>query len=103
MGGTGPAIERPEFEIPEHPVGSGAPFSRDDATARRAVAALYRSAANVLEDVARQGFGRGLCVIDDRFIAAGSTPSTVTVFDLETQDEIAGTAKLARSRQVRTG
>jgi len=40
------------------------------------------------DDVARQGFGRGLCVIDDRFIAAGSSPSTVTVFDLETQDEI---------------
>ena len=32
--------------------------------------------------VARQGFGRGLCVIDDRLVAAGSSPSTVTVFDL---------------------
>jgi hypothetical protein len=34
--------------------------------------------------IARQGFGRGLCVIDDRLVAAGSSPSTVSVFDLET-------------------
>jgi hypothetical protein len=32
--------------------------------------------------IARQGFGRGLCVIDDRLVAAGSSPSTVSVFDL---------------------
>ena len=32
--------------------------------------------------LARQGFGRGLCVIDERLVAAGSSPSTVTVFDL---------------------
>lgn len=34
--------------------------------------------------IARQGFGRGMCVIDDRLVAAGSSPSTVSVFDLET-------------------
>mgnify|MGYP001350716347 FL=1 len=33
--------------------------------------------------IARQGFGRGLCVIDDRFIAAGSSPSTVSIIDIE--------------------
>ncbi len=32
--------------------------------------------------IARQGFGRGLCIIDERLVAAGSSPSTVTVFDL---------------------
>lgn len=32
--------------------------------------------------IARQGFGRGLCLIDERLVAAGSSPSTVTVFDL---------------------
>jgi hypothetical protein len=32
--------------------------------------------------IARQGFGRGLCEISDRLVAAGSSPSTVTVFDL---------------------
>jgi len=37
--------------------------------------------------LARQGFGRGLCVIDNRYVAAGSSPSTVTVFDLP-QNEI---------------
>ena len=32
--------------------------------------------------IARQGFGRGLCTIDHRLVAAGSSPSTVTIFDL---------------------
>ncbi|MBT8064328.1 MAG: hypothetical protein KJN94_04870, partial [Gammaproteobacteria bacterium] len=40
------------------------------------------------EKVARQGFARGLCAIDERFIAAGSSPSTVTVYDLETAKEV---------------
>ena len=35
------------------------------------------------EQVARQGFGRGLCVIGDEVIAAGSSPSTVSLYDLE--------------------
>jgi hypothetical protein len=41
------------------------------------------------EKVARQGFGRGLCVINDRFIAAGSSPSTVTLYDLPSGTEAA--------------
>ncbi len=40
------------------------------------------------EKVARQGFGRGLCVIDDNIIAAGSSPSTVTLYHLESGSEI---------------
>ena len=32
--------------------------------------------------VARQAFGRGLCVIDDERFAAGSSPSTITLHDL---------------------
>lgn len=32
--------------------------------------------------IARQGFGRGLCVIDEHRIAAGSSPSTVALYDL---------------------
>jgi hypothetical protein len=31
--------------------------------------------------IARQGFGRGLCVVNDRFIAAGSSPSTISLYD----------------------
>jgi len=38
--------------------------------------------------LARQGFGRGLCVINDRLIAAGSSPSTVTLYDLDSGSEI---------------
>lgn len=33
--------------------------------------------------IARQGFGRGLCVINDRLIAAGSSPSTVSIIDIK--------------------
>ena len=38
--------------------------------------------------IARQGFGRGLCTINDRLVAAGSSPSTVSVFDLETGQNV---------------
>ncbi|MDX1480828.1 MAG: hypothetical protein R3315_04075 [Woeseiaceae bacterium] len=33
-------------------------------------------------NIARQAFGRGLCVVDERFVAGGSSPSTITLFDL---------------------
>ena len=33
--------------------------------------------------VARQAFGRGLCPISDRFVVGGSSPSTITLYDLE--------------------
>ena len=38
--------------------------------------------------LARQGFGRGLCVIGERFVAAGSSPSTVSVFDLQSGQSV---------------
>lgn len=34
------------------------------------------------DKVARPGFARGLCVLSDRLVAGGSSPSTVTVYDL---------------------
>ena len=34
-------------------------------------------------NIARQGFGRGLCTIGNGFIAGGSLPSTVTLYDFE--------------------
>lgn len=40
------------------------------------------------EQVARQGFGRGLCVLNERLIAAGSSPSTISVCDLESGDYV---------------
>jgi hypothetical protein len=33
--------------------------------------------------IARAGFGRGMCVINDTLVAAGSSPSTVALHDLE--------------------
>lgn len=32
--------------------------------------------------IARQGFARGLCVLDDGLVAGGSSPSTVSVYDM---------------------
>ena len=31
---------------------------------------------------ARQGFGRGLCVMNEGLIAAGSSPSTISIIDI---------------------
>jgi hypothetical protein len=39
--------------------------------------------------IARQGFGRGLCVVHDRFVAGGSSPSTVTLYDLQSDQTVA--------------
>ena len=35
------------------------------------------------EKLARQGFGRGLCLYKDNIVIAGSSPSTITVWDLD--------------------
>lgn len=39
-------------------------------------------------NIARQGFGRGLCLIGDRFVAGGSSPSTISLYDLETNQKV---------------
>ena len=36
--------------------------------------------------IARQGFARGLCVLSDTAVAGGSSPSTVTVYDLRANE-----------------
>jgi len=38
--------------------------------------------------VARQGFGRGLCPVGDRFVAGGSSPSTISLYDLKTEQKV---------------
>jgi hypothetical protein len=38
--------------------------------------------------IARQGFGRGLCPVGDRFIAGGSSPSTITLYDLDSNQKV---------------
>lgn len=54
------------FEVPIYPESELEPGSFEDPS------------------VARQGFGRGLCVLDDRRFVSGSSPLTVSVHDLET-------------------
>ena len=49
--------------------------------------------------VARQGFARGLCVIDEHHIAMGSSPSSITLFNLETKERV-GSVNL--SMDIRT-
>ena len=39
--------------------------------------------------IARQAFGRGLCPVDGRFVAGGSSPSTISLYDLETNMTVA--------------
>jgi len=50
-------------------------------------------------DVARQGFGRGLCPVGDRFVAGGSSPSTISLYDLENKQTV-GSVNL--SMDIRT-
>ena len=38
--------------------------------------------------VARQGFGRGLCLVGNRFVAGGSSPSTISLDDLHTNQKV---------------
>jgi hypothetical protein len=38
--------------------------------------------------IARQGFGRGLCPVGDRFVAAGSSPSTISLYDFENEQKV---------------
>jgi len=54
--------------------------------------------ADLPEDYARQGFGRGLCVTDDGVIVGGSSPSTVTAYDLRTGEPL---ASVRMTRDVR--
>jgi len=39
--------------------------------------------------VARQGFGRGLCPVGERFVAGGSSPSTVSLYDVDSDQLVA--------------
>ena len=36
--------------------------------------------------IARAGFGRGLCAISETLVAAGSSPSTICLYDLEKKE-----------------
>lgn len=51
LGGAPPAIERPEYDMPEHPVSSDQPFSAGMDDALSALERLYAGAAAQLEEV----------------------------------------------------
>lgn len=36
-----------------------------------------------------QGFTRGLCAVDERFVAAGSSPSTISLYDFQAEQRVA--------------
>jgi len=38
--------------------------------------------------ITRQGFGRGLCAISDTLIAAGSSPATIALYDLDQKEMV---------------
>jgi len=50
------------------------------------------------ERVARQAFGRGLCVVDETRIAAGSSPSTIAIHDIANGET---TMTVTLSRDIR--
>jgi hypothetical protein len=39
-------------------------------------------------NIARQGFSRGLCTVGDRFVAGGSSPSTISLYDFKSKQKI---------------
>ncbi|MBJ88408.1 MAG: hypothetical protein CMO98_00970 [Woeseia sp.] len=51
------------------------------------VAKLQFSGA-VESQIARPGFARGLCVLSDHVVAGGSSPSTITVYDLAANEMV---------------
>lgn len=97
------SIEMPQGVHNAQPFGDGVLFNDTASNAVRYVArdgtekafTVPRYAESELEHLdladehlARQGFGRGLCVINERLIAAGSSPSTITIYDLESGTEV---------------
>jgi len=39
-------------------------------------------------NIARQGFGRGLCPVGDRLVAGGSSPSTISLYDFDSNQKV---------------
>jgi hypothetical protein len=51
LGGPPPKLERPEYDVPEHPLHGTAPFGGGDERARRTLAALYDGADALIGDL----------------------------------------------------
>ena len=41
-------------------------------------------------NIARQGFGRGLCVLNEELVAIGSSPSTISIMDIKKGQRVTG-------------
>lgn len=54
MGGAPRALDRPEFDIPSHPVGSGKPFTQGLLEERDTLSALYDAAHAILSELVEQ-------------------------------------------------
>jgi len=55
--GSLPVLDRPEYDMPDHPVGAGRPFANDRDAARRTIAALYETSAQALAELVDQKEG----------------------------------------------
>ena len=64
----------------------------------RPEAHLLENSALATDGVARAGFARGLCEVDMRTVAAGSSPSTITLYDLDAARSV---GSVVLSRDVR--
>ena len=51
-------------------------------------AGQLRHSDAIAEGLARSGFARGLCVLSDRIVAGGCSPSTVSLYDLEANETL---------------
>jgi hypothetical protein len=47
------------------------------------------------EGIVQSGFARGLCVVSERVVAGGSSPATVTLYDLAT-NQMLGSVNLTQ-------
>jgi hypothetical protein len=78
------SAELPEGTHNAQPFEDGVLFNDTEANVVRFAGRDYaRDRAFNVPALAVSSFGRGLCVIRDRVIAAGSSPSTIAVHDLE--------------------
>lgn len=75
-----PTTQR-SFNVPRYPADTLTHTELDDST------------------TARQAFGRGLCAVDESVIAAGSSPSTITLHDI---DRVKSILQITLSHDIRT-
>lgn len=72
----------------------------DRAMAIPSIEAGQLSNLEAIEDgIVRAGFGRGLCVLSDQIVAGGSSPATITIYNLAA-NELLGSVTLSRDARA---